>query len=174
VEPDDITIRAAAPADFAAVADMHYPVWRQSWNGILSEVMLNLLGPAKRWAMQSYPEMLSRPGWTMWIAESQGKPLGMTIFGPDPANPDLLQLDSLYTRVQSQRLGIGGRLLAEAARSNPSSDVILWCGEKNDKARRFYENKNFLIDGRTLDWEPLPGIRVPHVGYRLYRSARPG
>jgi RimJ/RimL family protein N-acetyltransferase len=47
--------------------------------------------------------------------------------------------------------------------------VILWAAVQNDKARRFYEKNNFRVDGRTLDWEPLPGIKVAHVGYRLTR-----
>lgn len=51
---------------------------------------------------------------------------------------------------------------------------ILWCAEKNSKARGFYEKKDFHIDGRTFTWKPLSGVNVPHVGYRLYRSAPPG
>ncbi len=36
VEASDIRIREATPDDFADVAEMHYPVWRQSWTGILA------------------------------------------------------------------------------------------------------------------------------------------
>lgn len=35
VKPSNIRIRAAKPIDFPKVAAMHYPVWRQSWTGIL-------------------------------------------------------------------------------------------------------------------------------------------
>jgi GNAT superfamily N-acetyltransferase len=107
----------------------------------------------------------------MWIAESGGQILGMSIFGPDSASPEHLQIDALYTVEDSQRRGIGSRLLNKAVRSNPSGDVILWCAEKNRKARQFYEKKDFQLDGRTYIWKPLPGVTVPHVGYRLYRSA---
>jgi GNAT superfamily N-acetyltransferase len=168
VKSPDIRIREAKPKDFAKVAEMHYPVWRQSWTGILADFVLDLLGP-KGWATETYPQILNRHGWSMWIAESGGKTLGMTIFGPDSANPDHVQVDALYIAEESQRHGIGGRLLNQALRANPSSDVILWCAEQNGKARSFYEKKNFQIDGRTLDWEPLPGIHVAHVGYRLRR-----
>lgn len=171
VRRDDIRIREAQPADFANIAQMHYPVWRQSWSGILADYLLDMLGSPRRWATETYAHDLSRPGWSMWIAESDGKTLGMTIFGPDAANPHDLQVDALYTAEQSQRLGIGGRLLAKAMRANPSGDLILWCAEKNYKAREFYEKKNFRLDGRTFVWKPLPGVPVPHVGYRLSRSA---
>jgi GNAT superfamily N-acetyltransferase len=169
VKASDIRIREAKPSDFAKVAEMHYPVWRQSWAGILADYMLDILGTPKHWATQTYPENLSRGGWTMWIAESGGKILGMTMFGPDRASPDQLQIDALYTAQEGQRLGIGGRLLNKAVRSNPSGDVILWCADKNHKARQFYEKNNFQLDGRTFVWKPLPGVTVPHVGYRLSR-----
>jgi ribosomal protein S18 acetylase RimI-like enzyme len=169
VEVSDVTIREATPDDFADVAEMHYPVWRRSWSGILAPALLDILGPPKRWVVQVYPESLNRRGWRMWVAESGGQTLGMAIFGPDTDDPDDLQIDALYIAEDSQRHGIGGRLLDEVLSSYPSGDAILWCAEKNGKARRFYEKNNFEVDGRTLNWEPLPGIKVAHVGYRLRR-----
>jgi len=150
---------------------MHYPVYRESWTGIIADYLLDLLITPELWATVHYPQDLSRPGWSMWIAESAGKTLGMTIFGPDAANPDHLQVDALYTAKEAQDRGIGGRLLNKAVRSNPSGDAILWCAEKNHKSRQFFEEKNFQLDGRTLNFEPLPGVTVPLVGYRLCRSA---
>src|SRR5262249_4037230 len=116
-----------------------------------------------------YPKTLNRRGWSMWIAESGGQTLGVAIFGPDPEHPDELQIDALYIADENQRHGIGGLLLEKALSTYPSGDVILWCAERNRKARRFYEKNKFHQDGRTLDWEPLPGIQVAHVGYRLTR-----
>lgn len=169
MESSEITIREAGPDDLATVAEMHYRVWRRSWTGILVDPLLDILGPPARWVAEVYPHTLNRPGWSMWIAESGGQTLGVTIFGPDPEQPDSLQIDALYIAEESQRHGIGGRLLETALRARPSGDVILWCAEKNTKGRRFYEKNNFSADGRTLEWEPLPGIRVAHVGYRLTR-----
>lgn len=163
----DIRIREAKPTDFAGVAQMHYPVWRESWSGILADFLLDMIASPKLWANERYPQDLSRPGWSMWIAEHGGKTLGMTIFGPDSAHPADLQIDALYTARESQGRGVGGRLLNKAMRSNPSGDVILWCAEMNHAAREFYENKDFRLDGRTFVWRPLPGVTVPHVGYRL-------
>ncbi len=165
----DIRIRRAAPDDFPAVAAMHYAVWRRSWAGILTPPLLDLLGPAKRWVAQVYPQTLDRPGWAMWAAEAEGRTVGVTIFGPDDDAPDELQIDALYIAEDVQRHGIGGRLLEAALDARPSGDAILWCAEQNAKARRFYEKNRFEADGRTLTWEPLPGIQVPHLGYRLRR-----
>jgi GNAT superfamily N-acetyltransferase len=169
VDASDITIREAKPDDFASVAEMHYPVWRQSWSGILAPPLLDILGPPKRWVAEIYPQSLNRRGWSMWIAEADGRTIGVTIFGPDSADPDHLLIDALYIAEESQRHGVGSRLLEKAVGSHPSGDVVLWCAETNGKARRFYEKKNFQVDGRTFNWEPLPGVIVAHVGYRLTR-----
>ena len=162
----DVKIRRAGPADFEKVAQMHYPVWRQSWSGIIEDFMLDLIATPKFWATVSYPDAVRRLGWDMWIAESGGKILGMTIFGPDAAIPDALYIEALYTWEQGRKLGIGVRLLNKAVRSHPSGDVILWCAEQNSRARQFYEDNNFELDGRSYTWHPLPGVSVPHVGYR--------
>jgi GNAT superfamily N-acetyltransferase len=169
VESSDIRIREATPDDYPGVADMHYPVWRRSWAGILIPSLLDILGPAKRWVADVYPQTLSRPGWSMWIAERGGRPLGVAIFGPDADDPAALQIDALYVADENQRHGIGTRLLETALHTRPSGDVILWAAESNAKAHRFYEKHDFRRDGRTLDWEPLPGVKVAHVGYRLRR-----
>ncbi|BBX97412.1 GNAT family N-acetyltransferase [Mycobacterium lacus] len=169
MKSSDIRIREAKPIDFPKIVEMHYPVWRQSWSGMLAAHLLDMLAQPQRWASEFYPQTLNRRGWSMWIAESGGRTLGMTMFGPDPAQPDRIQIDALYIAEESQRHGIGGRLLNKVLRSYPSDDVVLWCAEKNAKARRFYEKKNFEVDGRTFAWKPLPGVSVPHVGYRLKR-----
>jgi len=105
----------------------------------------------------------------MWIAEAGGQLLGMTISGPDPDDPERVELDALYISQASQRHGVGRLLLAQVLNSHPRGDVVLWCAEVNDAARRFYEKNDFHLDGRTLDWEPAPGVKVPHLGYRLRR-----
>jgi len=171
VKSKDVKIRRAGPNDFAKVAEMHYPPWRKSWAGILDDHVLDVIATPKLWATVNYPEALNQSGWSMWVAEARGNLLGMTVFGPVAANVNDRQIDALYTAEEARGLGVGVRLLNKAARSNPSGDVVLWCAEKADKARQFYENNNFQLDGRILVWEPLPGVRVPHVGYRLHRPA---
>ncbi|WP_077089998.1 GNAT family N-acetyltransferase [Mycobacterium rhizamassiliense] len=162
----DVKIRRAEPTEFEKVAEMHYPVWRQSWSGIIEDFMLDLIATPKFWATVSYPDAVRRLGWDMWIAESGGKILGMAIFGPDAAIPDALYIEALYTWEQGRKLGIGVRLLNKAVRSHPSGDVILWCAERNSRARQFYEDNKFELDGRSYTWHPLPSVDVPHVGYR--------
>lgn len=166
----EIRIREAKPKDFARVAAMHYPVWRQSWDGIVAPHVLDLIVTPKTWVETSYPSSLKRGGWSMWYAEARGQLLGMMIFGPDLSNPKQIEIDALYVVAKDQRNGIGALLLDKALQTYPGHDVILWCATKNRKGRDFYEKNDFREDGRTYDWKPLPGVRVAHVGYRLYRS----
>lgn len=58
VKPSNIRIRAAKPIDFPKVAAMHYPVWRQSWTGILDPYLLDMIGSPKLWVEESYPQSL--------------------------------------------------------------------------------------------------------------------
>lgn len=50
--------------------------------GILDPYLLDMIGSPKLWVEESYPQSLKRGGWSMWIAESGGQPIGMTMFGP--------------------------------------------------------------------------------------------
>ena len=167
---NEIRIREARPKDFARVAAMHYPVWRQSWNGIVAPHVLDMIGTPKTWVDIQYPTTLKRGGWSMWMAESRGKLIGMMLCGPDLSDPKHIQIDALYITEDNQRHGVGGLLLNKALDEYPDNDMILWCADKNQKARDFYEKKGFRIDDRTYVWKPLPGVSVPHVGYRLHRT----
>ena len=167
----EIRIREAKPKDFARVAAMHYPTWRQSWSGIVATHVLDMIGTPKTWVDLQYPATLKRGGWGMWMAESRGKLLGMMLLGPDLSNPNHVQIDALYVADDHQRSGVGRLLLDKALDTYPDNDMILWCANKNQKARSFYEKQGFQLDDRTYVWKPLPGVTVPHVGYRLFRSA---
>ena len=165
-----VEFRQAQEEDFPAVAAMQYPVWRESNCGVMTPYVLDQFDGPETWPDTRYRETLSAPGWTMWIAESDGEVVGMTIFGPTPDNPRLVELDSLYVATKDQ--GIGGSLLGKALDSQSSDDVVLWVAEKNQKARNYYWNRGFRPDGRTWVWVPMPGVQVPQLGYRLYRSGR--
>ncbi|CAM4221095.1 putative acetyltransferase [Mycobacterium basiliense] len=170
--PDGISIRQAEPADYEDVARMHYPSWRLSYRGIMTPEMLDLFD-WQRWIDEEYPRRLSRPGWAMWLAESGDHIVGMSIFGPEDDHPDRLEIDSLYVAAEKPRRGIGSLLLDHALGTEPANDAVLWCAEKNYRARRFYQKKGFQRDGRSFVWTLVPGILdIPQIGFTLHRSPR--
>ena len=108
----------------------------------------------------------------MWLAESDGQVLGMVIFGPDPRNPDRIEIDSLYVKQETQRRGIGGRLLQKALDSRPEADAVLWVVRENTKARSFYAKNHFQPNGRNrtfTDAWTIP-VQLQEVGYSLSRD----
>ncbi len=162
-------MRQAGPEDYADVVEMHYPSWRESYRGILTPELLDLFD-RRTWVTQDYPQRLMRPGWQMWLAESDGQLLGMCIFGPEQDSPDLLEIDSLYVALGSHRQGVGRLLLDHAVASHTAGDIITWCAERNFRARRFYEKVGFERDGRVYNWTLVPGVLdAPQIGYRLRR-----
>ncbi|POX84221.1 N-acetyltransferase [Mycobacterium kansasii] len=172
--PDGFSIRQAEPADYANVAPMHYQSWRLSYRGIVATELLDLFD-WQTWVDREYPLTVSRPGWAMWLAESRERIAGMIIFGPEPGNPDHLQIDALYVAVGDERRGIGGLLLDHALNSEPAHDAVLWCAEMNHRARRFYQKKGFQRDGRSVLLTLIPDLlAVPQIGFTLHRSTSRG
>ncbi|HVQ98459.1 MAG TPA: GNAT family N-acetyltransferase [Mycobacterium sp.] len=165
-----VEIREARVPEYRQVAQMHYRAWRQSYQGIIAAVLLDLFDDPLHWAYNVYPEKLSQPGWTMWLAESAGQLVGVSIYGPEPDRPDRLEIDALYVVPEHQGQRVGSLLMADALTAHSSGDVVLWCAEQNHRARRFYEAKGFELDGRRWDWKPIPGLAVPQVGYIFKRS----
>lgn len=163
-----VDYRQALEADYPAVAAMHYPVWRESNSGVMTPYVLDLFDGPETWPDGRYPETLSKRGWAMWIAESDGQVVGMTMFGPVPDDPSLVELDSLYVATKNE--GIGSSLLQKALDLQPAGDVVLWVAEKNQRARDYYWNRGFRPDDRAWTWEPTSGVRVPQLGYTLKRS----
>lgn len=123
-------------------------------------------GP-ETWPDKRYRATLSAPGWTMWIAESDGEVVGMTMFGPTPDDPHLVELDSLYVATKNQ--GIGGSLLGKALDSQPSDEVVLWSPRKTRGHAITTGTRGFRPDGRAWIWVPMSSVQVPQLGYRLYR-----
>src|SRR5262245_48075982 len=137
----EIQIRKAEPGDYTNVAQMHCPVWVESYNATLPESTIRNI--AKIWAGVDYRKRVNN-GLTIMLAEAGDEVVGMTIFGPDPRNPGDLYIDALYVKRECQRRGVGSALLAKALASEPSADVVLSCYENNGNARCFYEGKGFV------------------------------
>jgi ribosomal protein S18 acetylase RimI-like enzyme len=71
----------------------------------------------------------------VWVAELDGRIVGILVLRVD-------SLDHLYVRPDSQRQGIGTRLLAYAKRQRPGG-LRLYTFEANEPAREFYEKHGF-------------------------------
>lgn len=102
------------------------------------------------------------PAHDVWVAAEGGSVLGLlTLCGN--------HLGHLYVDPPAQRRGIGSALLDHAKALSPSG-LALFTHVRNERARRFYERRGFVV-GR-FGVSPPPESE-PDVEYRWVPSSRP-
>ena len=146
-----VRLRDALPADAAAMADLNVRAWRAAFAGLVPEALLagQRTEPRVRYWQEHLP---SRPPERTWVAERDGRVVGLTHLGPsrNPDAPDAAELYGMY--VEPEAVGTGaGRALMEAAmewfRSGPWAEAILWTLPGDHRAARFYRAWGWAPDG---------------------------
>lgn len=105
------------------------------------------------------------------VAEEDGAVVGWAALGPSKEadrKPQDGELLALYAAPDRLGTGIGKALLRQiqvAARERSFHRLMLWVIAANTRARRFYERRGFVPDGRSADWS-VNGTAVPEVRYR--------
>jgi GNAT superfamily N-acetyltransferase len=74
-----------------------------------------------------------------WVAENEGEIVGVAVLRAD-------ELSGLYVVPSAWGSGAAQELV-EAALEGVTGDVVLWVGEDNARARRFYEREGWTQDG---------------------------
>jgi GNAT superfamily N-acetyltransferase len=155
--------RQAAASDVAAIAGLHADSWQRHYRGAYLDSYLD--GDVLADRMTESAARLSGPqaGLHTVVADLDGEVTGFAhvIFDADPAWG--AYLDARHGRHDLKRRGIGGRLIAEAARAvarrSPATGLYLWVLEQNAAARAFYAAHGGRRAGRELSG-PFPG-RAP-------------
>lgn len=163
-----VRCRRATPKDAEAVAALHADSWRRNYRGAYSDEFLDLhvVGDRRR----VWNERLTTPGHNdrTLLADVGGDIVGFShvILHEDETWGALL--DNLHVRHDSQRRGLGRRLLAETAalvtEEAPQSPLYLWVLETNARARDFYE----ALGGRCVERqasEPAGGGTIIGLRY---------
>jgi ribosomal protein S18 acetylase RimI-like enzyme len=139
---DDILIIAAGPGDAAGLADVHVRAWRETYAGLLPGAYLAQLSRPlheRRWKrlLTAAP-----PPEIVLAAEGRGGLVGYCA-AQGRLDTDSAEVSTLYVIKAAQKLGLGRRLLAAAARAQQArgaSAMHLWVLNGNDAARGFYEH----------------------------------
>lgn len=140
-----MTLRRARPADAAAIALVNL---RARWH---KPSPVDEVDPG---ALAYFAEQVLPPN-EVWVSEGPEGVVGVIVFTPD-------WVHHLYVLPEHQGRGLGEALLAKAKAG--SSDLQLWTFQGNDKARRFYEARGFVVEEETDgSWNME---REPDVRYR--------
>ena len=155
-----VIVRAATPADPAAMAALHVRAWRATYTGMLPDTFLAGLKVEDREAMWrgSVTEPALAPAErTILVAEADGTLLGLAAAG-HARGDDELGLGELYAlNVDPPAWGRGaGRALLAAASAWLDARFavsILWVVEQNHRARTLYERAGYTITRWEMEKE---------------------
>ncbi|HEY6962638.1 MAG TPA: GNAT family N-acetyltransferase [Gaiellaceae bacterium] len=158
-------IRLAQPDDADAVETIRVQGWRTAYRHVFPPADLDALPvDASRWRSRfDRPP----PGWTTFVAESEGRVVGFASVGPSRDEEGVGELYAIYVDPEAWSTG-AGRALIERSEEQLRADfdvAYLWVLEDNPRARTFYERAGWAADGARKAEERF-GVRAPEVRYR--------
>jgi ribosomal protein S18 acetylase RimI-like enzyme len=154
----DLVIRAAVPADAAAIAELHVAVWRATYRDLAPPEALRALDVRSRHVR--WIELLTKAERTALVAERDDRIVGIGTAGA-PTVPELSghgEILYLYVDPTHGRGGIGRKLmrrLALALQAQGYSSVALGVVEGNRPAIDFYKKLGGRLSGSYIDPGPL-------------------
>lgn len=148
----DCTVRLATTSDFQAIASLHTSSWRTAYKGILPDQFLSdgLEKEREQYWIKKMSALKERE--FVLIAESKGEAVGfIAVLDKPEAGIDAF-IDNLHARPDRKGMGIGGKLMREAAKKLTESNrksVYLWVLVGNIAAEGFYLSKGARIGDTT-------------------------
>ena len=137
----DATIQPARAEDAATVADVHNRSRAETFRGHIPDSVLNDHGPLEReWA-----EYFQRPDGRVYLAEVDGRPVGMAYGIPGGEHSERTELRNLYLLAEAAGSGIAPRLMDAVV--HPGEPAFLWVAEFNERAQAFYRKHGYRFDG---------------------------
>jgi len=166
-------IRRARPVDAPAMAAVHVDSWQAAYLGLIPISVLNELSVSSRTA--SWARILAdgeARGSRAWVTLVDGRILGFVSAGPtrdaDDRRGAVGEVYAIYMAPTAWGRGLGGELLRTAEddlcdRGNKAATIWVLAG--NTRARRFYEQCGYAVDGGTRN-EAVGPASLPAVRYR--------
>jgi ribosomal protein S18 acetylase RimI-like enzyme len=161
----EITIRAARPADAAAIADIDVETWQATYAGILGTPYLAGLSPQRR--ESGWSSVIRRAPNDVHVAVDRADDvIGFGSCGASRGDPDFTaEVFTLYVAPDWQNQGVGRRLLLAMFRRLVATGhrrAIIWVLRENP-SRFFYQR----LGGKEVRRKLLPfnGAEVAASGY---------
>lgn len=139
---DELRVRAAVPADAAAIAQVHVDTWRSSYPDLVAAAYLESLSYAR--SETHWQQRLNHgPGFTYVVDAAGSGIVGFAAAGPgrDEVRDYPAELYALYVGAAYQRRGLGHALVATVAWqfiAQGEQAMMVWALAGN-RYRVFYE-----------------------------------
>lgn len=148
---DDLTVRAAVPADAEAVARIYVESWNAGFGDLMGMRELDA-ERASRWR----EALASPPPHRWWVAERDGTIVGFAGIGPsrDPLDASLGEFDTIAVDPPSWRTGVGAALMSRALRALSADgyrEAVLWTVARYARGASFYAATGWTPNGATRD-----------------------
>ena len=174
--PQPALVRAAVPADAAAIARIHVLAWQWTYAGLVPPGGLKALSIEERAGQWRSGLEATRPERVVRVAERDGEVVGFSHGGP-ARDRDLGErageVYTLYVLREVLGTGVGGALfdaVTRALRDAGRDPLVLWVAQRNRLGRAFYERQGWRPDGHRT-WESFVGRRRYEVRYRTVGSS---
>lgn len=142
----DVQIKPVARADVMPIAALAREIWQAAYLDLIGQGQIDFM-LAQRYGARRMMDELARPDiwWRQLLLD--GERAGFSSCHLDAAKREL-KLDKLYVHPRHQRLGLGGRLIADAdelARKQGCRTLILCVNKRNAPAIAAYEKHGFSV-----------------------------
>lgn len=155
-------LRRAQPADAPSMAKVHVDSWRETYRGLMSDVVLD--DPALlSWRERFWAAALTDPKYNqnnIAVASYEVTIVGIAMSGPsldDDAEPQI-QLHVLYAYAAFHGSGVGTALLNEVIAA--TAPAALWVADPNPRAQAFYRKNGFVSDGTLKTGDGVNEVRM--------------
>lgn len=166
IKNQNVLIRKVKYEDIEQIVDININDWKKVYKGIIDDVILDNLNrdeKIERW--KKHYDLGN-----VIVAEKEGKVLGYCRYDDNAVyeNTDIdSEIKAIYVDYDKSKNGVGRKLVEYVIndlRNKNKNKMIIWCLEKNQNARKFYEK----MGGKLIDDEKyfeVEGKRYKEVGY---------
>jgi GNAT superfamily N-acetyltransferase len=148
-------IRPATVADARALAELEVRAWRWAYVDIVAEQdMITVEERDAHWSSVAVEGT--------FVAEVEGRAVGVVQVGPDGDDPSVGRLRALDVEPAAQGAGVGALLYEHGVaqlRDAGFGDAVVWVFAANGHARGFYERRGWIADGATGTTAEAPELR---------------
>jgi GNAT superfamily N-acetyltransferase len=145
----DFVVREARPDDAEGFVRAHESAWDATIAPIVGKSLEELAPFAVR--VELYRTSVERVSdeARVWVAERAGEIVGTAV--ALRRSPDQVELRDLYVAPTAWGTGVASALMESAIESvrGGAHEALLWVGEANVRARRFYEREGWIADGSS-------------------------